>query len=65
MQVMSLLVVFSASLDGVTASGMFTSDDYRQSSAFRELKEIYYVLLLCGTVEAENGQGFHRQSRRC
>ena len=26
---------------------MFTSDDHRQSSAFRELKEIYYVLLFC------------------
>ena len=38
---------FSASLDGVTASGIFTSDDHRQSSTFRELKEIYYVLLFC------------------
>ena len=38
---------FSASLDGVTASGIFTSDDHRQNSAFRELKEIYYVLLFC------------------
>ena len=47
MPVMSLSVFFSASLDGVTASGMFTSDDHRQSSEFRELKEIYYVLLFC------------------
>ena len=38
---------FSASLDGVTASGMFTSEDLGQSSTFRELKAIYYVLLSC------------------
>ena len=35
---------FSATLDGVTVSGMFTFDDLRQSFAFRELKAIYYVL---------------------
>ena len=38
---------FSASLDGVTASGMFTAEDLGQSSSFRELKAIYYVLLSC------------------
>ena len=27
------------------ASGMFTTDDLGQSSTFRELKAIYYVLL--------------------
>ena len=36
---------FSASLDGVMASGMFTSEDLGQSSTYRELKAIYYVLL--------------------
>ena len=35
------------SLDGVTASGMFTAEDLGQSSTFRELKAIYYVLLSC------------------
>ena len=38
---------FSASLDGVTASGMFTAEDLGQSSTFRELNAIYYVLLSC------------------
>ena len=38
---------FSGSLDGVTASGMFTAEDLGQSSTFRELKAIYYVLLSC------------------
>ena len=38
---------FSASLDGVMASGMFTSENLGQSSTFRELKAIYYVLLSC------------------
>ena len=38
---------FSASLDGVVASGMFTSEDLGQSSTYRELKAIYYVLLSC------------------
>ena len=38
---------FSASLDGVMASGMFTSEDLGQSSTYRELKAIYYVLLSC------------------
>ncbi|PFX32844.1 Retrovirus-related Pol polyprotein from type-1 retrotransposable element R2 [Stylophora pistillata] len=36
---------FSASLDRVKASGMFTSEDLGQSSTYRELKAIYYVLL--------------------
>ena len=36
---------FSASLDGTVASGMFTIDDLAQSSSFRELKAVYYVLL--------------------
>ena len=36
---------FSASLDGTVASGMFTIDDLGQSSSFRELKAVYYVLL--------------------
>ena len=36
---------FSASLDGTVASGMFTTDDLGQSSTFREVKVIYYVLL--------------------
>ena len=36
---------FSASLGGTVASGMFTIDDLGQSSTFRELKAIYYVLL--------------------
>ena len=38
---------FSASLDGVMANGMFTSEDLGQSSTYRELKAIYYVLLSC------------------
>ena len=38
---------FSASLDGVVASGMFTSEDLGQRSTYRELKAIYYVLLSC------------------
>ena len=38
---------FSASLAGVTASGMFTAEDLGQSSSFRELKAIYCVLLSC------------------
>ena len=38
---------FSASLDGVMASGMVTSEDLGQSSTYRELKAIYYVLLSC------------------
>ena len=37
----------SASLDGVTAGGMFTAEDLGQSSTFRELKAIYYVSLPC------------------
>ena len=36
---------FSASLDGLAATGMFTFDDLGQSSTFHELKAIYYVLL--------------------
>jgi len=36
---------FLASLDGLTASGLFTSEDLGQSSTYRELKAIYYVLL--------------------
>ena len=36
---------FSVSLDGTVASGMFTIDDLGQSSTYRELKAIYYVLL--------------------
>lgn len=36
---------FSASLDVLTATGMFTSDDLGRSSTFPELKAIYYVLL--------------------
>ena len=38
---------FSASLDDVVASGMFTSEGLGQSSTYRELKAIYYVLLSC------------------
>ena len=38
---------FSALLDGVMASGMFTSEDLGQISTYRELKAIYYVLLSC------------------
>ena len=38
---------FLASLDGVMASGMFTSEDLGQSSTFREIKAIYYVLSSC------------------
>ena len=45
---------FSASLDGVTASGMFTAEDLGQSSTFRELKAIYYVFIfLCGATKVE------------
>ncbi|KXJ10028.1 Integrase/recombinase xerD-like [Exaiptasia diaphana] len=36
---------YSASLDGSTVSGMFTSTDIGQSSTYRELKAIYYVCL--------------------
>ena len=36
---------FSASLDGTVGRGLFTTDDLGQSSTFRELKAIYYVLL--------------------
>ena len=36
---------FSASLDGLAATDMFTFDDLGQSSTFHELKAIYYVLL--------------------
>ena len=36
---------FSASLDGLAATGMFTFDDLGQNSTFHELKAIYYVLL--------------------
>ena len=36
---------FSAPLDGITAAGMFSSDNLGQSSTFRELKAIYYELL--------------------
>ena len=38
---------FSASLDGVMASGTFTSEDLGQSSTYRELKAIYYDLYCC------------------
>ena len=57
---------FSASLDGVTASGMFTAEDLGQSSTFRELKAIYYVfIVLCGATKVEKSQGFHGQSGSC
>ena len=57
---------FSASLDGVTASGMFTAEDLGQSSTFRELKAIYYVFIfLCGATKVEKSQGFHGQSGSC
>ena len=36
---------FSASLDGAVVSAMWTAEDIGQSSTFRELKAIYYVLL--------------------
>ena len=36
---------FLVSFDGVTASGMFTSEDLGQSSTYLEFKAIYYVLL--------------------
>ena len=59
-------VGFSASLDGVTFSGMFTAEDLGQSSTFRELKAIYYVLIvLCGATKVEKSQGFHGQSGSC
>ena len=51
---------FLVSLDGVTASGMFTSEDLGQSSTYRELKAIYYVLL--SYVEHLRQR---RQSRSC
>ena len=57
---------FSASLDGVTASGMFTTEDLGQSSTFRELKAIYYVfIVLCGAPKVEKSQCFRGQSGRC
>ena len=57
---------FSASLDSVTASGMFTAEDLGQSSTFRELKAIYYVfIVLCGATKVEKSQGFHGQSGSC
>ena len=47
---------FSASLDGVMFSGMFTDEDLGQSSTFRELKAIYYVfIVLCGATKATKG----------
>ena len=36
---------FSATLDGSVVSGMWESEDIGQSSTFRELKAIFYVLL--------------------
>ena len=36
---------FSASLDGTVVRGMWETEDIGQSSTFRELKAIYYVLL--------------------
>jgi len=36
---------FSASLDGTVVRGMWEAEDTGQSSTFRELKAIYYVLL--------------------
>ncbi|KAK3743496.1 hypothetical protein QZH41_011509, partial [Actinostola sp. cb2023] len=36
---------FSASLDDTAVRGMWTSEDATQSSTYRELKAIYYVLL--------------------
>ena len=55
---------FSASLDGVTFSGMFTAEDLGQSSTFRELN--YYVfIVLCGATKVEKSQGFHGQSGSC
>ena len=36
---------FSASLDGTVVSGMWEPEDIGQSSTFRELKAIYFVLL--------------------
>ena len=36
---------FSASLDGTVISGMWEPEDIGQSSTFRELKAIYFVLL--------------------
>ena len=57
---------FSASLDGVTASGIFTAEHLGQSSTFRELKAIYYVfIVLCGATKVEKSQGFHGQSESC
>ena len=56
----------SASLDGVTAGGMFTAEDLGQSSTFRELKAIYYVfIVLCRATKVEKSQGFHGQSGSC
>ena len=57
---------FSASLVGVTASGIFTAEDLGQSSTFRELKAIYYVfIVLCGATKVEKSQGFHGHSGSC
>ena len=58
---------FSASLDGVTASGIFTAEHLGQSSMFRELKAIYYYvfIVLCGAIKVEKSQGFHGQSGSC
>ena len=57
---------FSASLDVVTASGMFTAEDLGQSSTFRELKAIYYVFIfLCGATKVKKSQSFHGQSGSC
>lgn len=57
---------FSASLDGVTASGIFTAEDLGQSSTFRELKAIYYVfIVLCGATKVEKSLGFHGHSGSC
>ena len=55
-----------ASLDGVMASGMFTSEDFGQRSTFRESKAIYSfsIIVLCGAAEAQEGKGFYRQSER-
>ena len=71
----SLTVIFSsdvgfgclsASLDGVTASSMFTAEDLGQSSTFRELKAIYYVFIfLCGATKVEKSQSFHGQAGSC
>ena len=36
---------FSVSLDGTVVSGMWEPEDIGQSSTFRELKAIYFLLL--------------------